>query len=179
MAAEERPSSDAGARTFVSRSPAATEALGASLGGALVPGAIVALDGDLGSGKTTFVRGLARGLDIADAVSSPTYALLQTYAGRLELYHFDAWMEGRERAFLLDGGLEWLHSGGVAVVEWAQRVEELLSEPRLHVAFEHRGPSERRVRVSIDGRETSERPLARWIASIEPSAFQGDLDEIG
>ena len=138
-------------RRFVSRSPAATEALGAALGRELEAGSVLALDGDLGSGKTCFVRGLARGLGIEAPVTSPSYALLQSYPGRLELHHLDAWMEGRERAFLLDGGLEWLHAGGVAAIEWGSRVEELLPEPRWSIRFEHRGESSRAIEIACVG----------------------------
>lgn len=140
------------ARVFVSHSPEATEALGAALGAGLGAGAIVTLDGELGSGKTCFVRGLARGLGVVERVQSPTYALMHSYPGRLELYHFDAWMEGRERAFLLDGGLEWMQAGGVSVIEWGSRVSECLPRPLLALAFEHRGPEERRIAITVDVR---------------------------
>lgn len=134
-------------RTFVSSSVAATEALASLVGAALPRSAVVALDGDLGSGKTVFVRGLARGLGVREPVTSPTYALMHTYPGDVELSHFDAWMEGRERSFLLDGGLDGLQDGNVAVIEWAERVVDLLPLPRLHVAFEHVGEHQRRIRV--------------------------------
>ena len=137
-------------RRFVSRAPAATEALGAALGRALGPGTVVALDGDLGSGKTCLVRGLARGLEVEEPVTSPTFALLQSYAGKLELHHFDAWMEGRERAFLLDGGDVSFGSDGVAVVEWAGRVAEFLPVPRLSIGLEHRGVDERAITLAVE-----------------------------
>lgn len=163
-------------RTFLSHSPAATEALGEIIGCHVAPGAVIALDGDLGSGKTCFVRGLARGLDVEDAISSPTYALLQTYTGRLELYHYDAWMEGRERAFLADGGIEWLDAGGVAVIEWSERVADWLPSPRLAIAFEHRGPSHRLVTVAIVGANEAGDP--RLLACIEALEPGGGLEEI-
>lgn len=162
------------ARVFVSHTSEATERLGEQLGSALSGTALIALDGDLGAGKTCFVRGLARGLSVADAVSSPTYALLQTYAGRLPLHHLDAWMEGRERAFLLDGGLEWVASSGVTVVEWAERVADVLPLPRLHVEIERTAPDERRIRVSVEGVERRgdpnagprDRPLAAAVLGL-------------
>jgi tRNA threonylcarbamoyladenosine biosynthesis protein TsaE len=153
-------------RTFVTRSPEETEALGASVGRALAHETLITLDGDLGAGKTCFVRGLARGLDVQDPVSSPTYALLQTYAGRLVLHHFDAWMEGRERAFLMDGGLEWLHSGGVAVIEWAARVADVLPRERLCVELEHRGPHERLIRMRVEGAGAAYERLAGVLAKL-------------
>jgi tRNA threonylcarbamoyladenosine biosynthesis protein TsaE len=165
MAAESDPRRIA--RTFVSRSPAATEALGAALGAGLQAGSVVTLDGELGSGKTCFVRGLARGLGVTERVQSPTYALMHNYSGRLELYHFDAWMEGRERAFLLDGGLEWMQAGGVSVIEWGNRVEECLPRPLLALAFAHRGPDEREIRVVLEDRLGAESsPAARALSEL-------------
>ena len=149
-------------RSFVSHSPAATERLGRWLGERLGPGSVLALDGDLGSGKTTFVRALAAGLGVRDAVTSPTYALLQTYPGRLELAHFDAWMEGRERSFLAQGGWEWLGADGVAVVEWARRVSEWLPAERLSIEFAHRGEEERSLVLRVEG----EGPRARELEAL-------------
>lgn len=160
----------AGERAFVSDSQAATESLGEQLGRALPAGALVLLDGELGSGKTAFVRGLARGLGVTDRVASPTYALLQTYSGRVELSHLDAWMESRERAFLLDGGLDALASGGVAVIEWASRVVDVLPATRLRCTFEHAGPERRRVRAWVEGTDALAAELARALARVEPGA---------
>ena len=138
-------------RRLLSRSPGATRELGAALGRALAPGTVVALEGDLGAGKTAFVQGLAAGLGIAEPVTSPTYALMQSYAGRLDLYHFDAYMEGRERALLGDGGLECMHAGGVAAVEWADRVADVLPLPRIAVVLRHAGGSLRRLEIGVAG----------------------------
>ncbi|HRV82475.1 MAG TPA: tRNA (adenosine(37)-N6)-threonylcarbamoyltransferase complex ATPase subunit type 1 TsaE, partial [Planctomycetota bacterium] len=107
---------------FVSHDSEATLALAEHVGRGLRAGEVLALSGDLGSGKTTFVRGLARGMGITDPVSSPTYTLMHAYEGTgLELFHFDAWMEGRQKSLLADGGSGVLETGGVAVVEWASR----------------------------------------------------------
>lgn len=153
-------------RRFVSHSPEATEALGRFLGERLGPGSVLALDGDLGSGKTTFVRALARGLGVAGAVTSPTYALLQTYPGRLELAHFDAWMERRERSFLSEGGWEWIGAEGVAVIEWSQRVADWLPPERLAIEFAHQGESERTLRLSVVGEGPRARGLAQLLGEI-------------
>jgi tRNA threonylcarbamoyladenosine biosynthesis protein TsaE len=153
-------------RAWISQGPEATEALAEAIGRAAMPGLVVALDGDLGAGKTCFVRGLARGLDVVDTVASPTYALMSTYSGRLDLYHFDAWMEGRERAFLADGGAEWLDSAGVAAVEWAARVASALPEERLDVEIEHAGPTERRVTARAHGRGERADQIARMLAQL-------------
>ena len=104
-------------RRFVSASTAATEALGANLAQLLRPGDVVALHGELGAGKTCFVRGLARGLGVAEPVASPTFTLMHTYAGRVPVHHLDAWMQERGEAFLQDGGSEWLAAGGIASLD--------------------------------------------------------------
>jgi tRNA threonylcarbamoyladenosine biosynthesis protein TsaE len=153
-------------RRFVSRSPEATEALGRWLGERLVAGSVLALDGELGAGKTTFVRALARGLGVSGPVTSPTYALLQTYPGRLELAHFDAWMERRERSFLAEGGWEWLGAQGVAVVEWAARVADWLPAERLAIEFAHHTPEERTLRLCVLGEGPRARALAELVAAI-------------
>jgi tRNA threonylcarbamoyladenosine biosynthesis protein TsaE len=161
-------------RAWLSRSEEATERLGEALGAALGPGTVIALDGELGAGKTCFVRGLARGLGVTTPIASPTYALMAEHAGRLTLYHFDAWMERRERAFLAEGGAEWFHQGGVCAVEWAERVSAALPEPRLAVLLAHAGPHERSVRIRTVG-EPAGGPLARALDAI--GALEG-LDPI-
>jgi tRNA threonylcarbamoyladenosine biosynthesis protein TsaE len=143
-----------------------TEALGERLGRAIDSSALIALDGDLGAGKTCFVRGLARGLGVVDPVSSPTYALLQSYEGRLPFHHLDAWMEGRERAFLLDGGLEWIAARGVTVIEWAERVADLLPPTRISVRIERSGADERVVHVRLVGDAGQDGPLGHVLAAL-------------
>ena len=139
-------------RCFVSLSEEATLGLGEELGRRLPAESVVTLDGDLGTGKTTLVRGLGVGLGIEDRVSSPTYTLMQAHeGGRLPLFHFDAWMEGREKALLADGADEFLGSRGIAVVEWGSRVVDWLPEPRLEITLGHRTLEERTVRMRVVG----------------------------
>lgn len=162
-------------RAWTSRDPEATEALGEAIGRVAFAGLVVALDGDLGAGKTCFVRGLARGLDVSEPVSSPTYALMATHAGRIPLHHFDAWMEGRERAFLADGGSEWLDGGGVAAVEWAERVIHVLPDDHLAIRLEHVGPEVRRIRALVRGCGERARQIERIVRELPP--IQGlDVD---
>ena len=150
--------------------PAFTEELGAVLGEALEPGAVLALDGELGAGKTCLVRGLARGLGVTEAVTSPSFTLQHAYTGRVTLYHFDAWMAGREAAFLEAGGAEALDGEGVAVVEWASRVAEYLPADRLEVTLEHLGPSRRRIRLVLRGERGD---LARALGAARGLAREG------
>ena len=127
--------------------PETTEAVGENLGRALVPGALVGLVGELGSGKTTFVRGLARGLDVLEPVHSPTFTRMRSLSGRLALHHFDAWRGGSEALF--DEGAEFLAGSGVAVVEWADRVEGRLPRPRIEILLWHRGPNGRELAARL------------------------------
>jgi tRNA threonylcarbamoyladenosine biosynthesis protein TsaE len=122
-----------------------TEALGVSIGEALHDSVVIAMYGEMGSGKTTFVRGLAKGLGVTGVVNSPTYTLMQRYEGRLTLDHYDAWMEGRERDVLADGAHELLGLGGVSVIEWADRVEDLLPDERLEIRLLVTGTLDRDV----------------------------------
>lgn len=170
-------------RWFLSHSPAATEALGADLGRALGAGAVIALRGELGSGKTAFVRGLARGLDCVDPVTSPTFTLMHEYRGRLTLCHFDAWMSGREGLFLEGGGAEFLGGAGVAVVEWAERVERWLPLPRIELGLSHRDPTTRLLRLGVasgavagPGAEELAVALGKAVRGIEPGEGLEELD---
>lgn len=152
-------------RKFVSHSPEATQELARRLGLGLERGTVLALDGELGTGKTTFMRGLAEGLEVEEPVSSPTYTLMHEYEGRLTLYHFDAWMEGRERAFLEGGGAEELVGDGVSAVEWAERVAEYLPLPRFSIQLSHRMPEERGLRLSVVGESAT---LEGLLSALEP-----------
>lgn len=133
-----------------------TLALGRLIGELGAEGLVLALDGDLGTGKTTLVRGIGEGLGLDGGISSPTYTLMQSHlGGRLPLAHFDAWMEGREKALLADGADEFLQSGGIAVVEWASRVEEWLPGDRVVVQLHHESMDSRRAVLTFLGNSES------------------------
>ena len=121
---------------LVPNDPLSTERLGELVGEKLQPGDTIALSGTLGAGKTTFVRGLARGLDVddPDAVSSPTYLLVIEHDGEVPLLHADAYLPAKLEGFLEDGGLEYLFDPAkVVVVEWAERVRNQLPEQVLWI----------------------------------------------
>jgi tRNA threonylcarbamoyladenosine biosynthesis protein TsaE len=112
--------------TFISHSPAETESLGETFGRAAQGGFVFALSGELGAGKTQFVKGLARGLGISARVHSPTFTLVNEYGGgRLKLFHLDLYrLETREQ--ILSAGIgEFLQPDGVSVIEWAERIYDL------------------------------------------------------
>ena len=135
-------------RRFVSASADATEALGFALGELLPAGAVVALDGELGSGKTCMVRGIARALGVTGPVTSPTFTLMHQYEGRVEVRHLDAWMHARGEAFLADGGAEWLGGDGVALIEWAEHVKAWLPMPRVALKLAHAGGDRRAIEIA-------------------------------
>ncbi len=132
---------------------AATIAFGRRLGALLFPGAVVALVGPLGAGKTHLVRAVAEGLGLADsrAVSSPTFVLIQEYEARLPLYHFDAYRLHGPGEFFDLGAHEYFDSGGVCLVEWADRVAACLPAEHLRVTLEVTGETARRARVEARG----------------------------
>lgn len=121
-------------RTCITRTSNETRQLAATLGALLEPGDVILLCGELGAGKTTFVQGLAKGLGVQTEVTSPTFTLLQEYAGaRLSLFHFDAYRIERPIEIADLGFDEYLERGGVVVVEWAERLGWLTPEEYLWV----------------------------------------------
>jgi tRNA threonylcarbamoyladenosine biosynthesis protein TsaE len=133
-----------------STSPEQTEQIAAELAGDLGVGDCVALIGPLGAGKTAFVRGLARGLEVQDPriVSSPTYVLCQEYPCRLPLYHLDVYRMAEPDAELLDLGLAEMLEDGVVAVEWADRTEFVLPESRIEVRFTLTAPDARELHIT-------------------------------
>jgi tRNA threonylcarbamoyladenosine biosynthesis protein TsaE len=112
--------------TLISHSPAETESLGENFGRAAQSGLVIALSGDLGAGKTQFVKGLARGLGISARVHSPTFTLVNEYGGgRLKLFHLDLYRLETPAQILSAGVGEFLSPDGVSVIEWAERIYDL------------------------------------------------------
>jgi tRNA threonylcarbamoyladenosine biosynthesis protein TsaE len=128
----------------------ATEALGRRLGCLLFPGAVVALIGPLGAGKTHLTRAVAEGLGIADsrAVSSPTFVLIQEYRARLPVYHFDAYRLRGEGEFFDLGAHEYLEGDGVCLIEWADRVAGCLPAEHLRIELAVTGETSRWATVT-------------------------------
>ena len=135
---------------YISNSAQETEALGERLAARLRPGDVIAYTGDLGAGKTAFTRGLARGLGVADRVTSPTFTIVNEYeGGRLPLFHFDLYrMNSPEELFDI-GWEDYLARGGVCAVEWSENVADALERDTVRVDIRRGGEESRRV-ISVE-----------------------------
>ena len=119
------------------RSPEETFRLGRKLGEAAAPGQVFTLSGDLGTGKTVFTQGFAKGLGIEEPVNSPTFTIVQVYdEGRLPLYHFDVYRIGDIEEMEEVGFEDYIMGDGVSLIEWAELIREILPEKRTAVRIE-------------------------------------------
>ena len=115
--------------TVITKSPEQTELLGKKLAAFLRPGDVIAYYGDLGAGKTAFTRGLAAGLGIREAVTSPTYTIVNEYlSGRMPLFHFDMYRLSSSEELFDIGWEDYLARGGVCAVEWSENVADALTD---------------------------------------------------
>lgn len=140
-------------RTIEIANLAGTEAFGRRLGALLFPGAVVALVGRLGAGKTHLTRAVAEGLGVKNpaAVTSPTFVLIQEYPARLPVYHFDAYRLSGPREFAELGVDEYFHGGGVCLVEWADKVEPTLPAEHLRIELHVLDADRRRFQLTAAG----------------------------
>ena len=129
---------------------AETEAAGASFAKSLPDGAVVALYGDLGAGKTAFVRGMARGMGIDARVNSPTFTIVNEYLGQRELYHFDMYRLASSEELFDIGWEDYLNRGGVCAVEWSENVADAFEGDEIPVRIVKLSAEERRIEI---GRE--------------------------
>ena len=147
------PILDAHTLEFFSRSPDQTRRVGIRLGGLLKMGDVICLQGNLGAGKTTFVQGLAQGWGSMDAVSSPTFILVNIYrrADQRQLFHLDAYrLDYISEAEELD--LDSMLTRGPMVIEWPERIGELVPDERLWVSFEYMSDEHRQMVFKARGK---------------------------
>lgn len=138
---------------FIASKAEETEALGQKIGRLMLPGDVITLSGDLGSGKTCFVRGAMRSLAPSDPdqASSPTYAILHEYSGKFPVYHFDLYrISGQDELFEL-GFNEYLNGTGACILEWPENGGEVIPPERLEIRFEHMGEDCRRITLIPHG----------------------------
>lgn len=133
---------------FISHSEAETEALGEKLARSLPEhGVVIAMYGELGAGKTAFVRGLARGLEVDGAVTSPTFTIVNELYGKRDLFHFDMYRLGSADELFDIGWEDYLDRGGVCAVEWSENVTEAM-EDAVSVTIDVLGENTRRITIS-------------------------------
>jgi tRNA threonylcarbamoyladenosine biosynthesis protein TsaE len=150
------PILDAHTLEFFSRSPEQTRRVGTRLGGLLQAGDVICLQGNLGAGKTTFVQGLAQGWGSLDAVSSPTFILVNIYrrVDECQLFHLDAYrLDSVPEAEELD--LDSMMMQGPLVIEWPERIGDLAPKERLWVNFEYMAEEHRQMVLKASGRRSN------------------------
>src|SRR2546430_10759103 len=143
---------------------AGTACLGAALAAGIAPGRVLHLAGDLGSGKTTLVRGLLRALGVQGPVKSPTYAWVEPYRiVSLDLYHFDFYRFDKKTEWLSSGLREYFRPDAVCIVEWPERAGSLLSPPDLAIQLSYQGEA-RQASIEAQSAEGE-----TWLASLRAS----------
>ena len=143
---------------------AATARLGAALTAAVAPGRVLHLSGELGSGKTTLVRGLLRALGVQGAVKSPTFAWVEPYRlSRLDLYHFDFYRFDKKTEWLSSGLRDYFRADAVCIVEWPERAGDLLPPPDMAVELIY----EANARLARIGAPSAEGEA--WLSSLRAS----------
>lgn len=136
---------------FIAKTEQETEKLGERLASVLPGGTVVAMYGDLGAGKTAFVRGMARGLGLTCRVSSPTFTIVNEYLGARELIHFDMYrLSGADELFDI-GWEDYLARGAICAVEWSENVQDAFFGDEVRVSIEKLSDAERKI--TIEGAE--------------------------
>ena len=163
------PILDAHTMDFFSRSPEQTRRIGMRVGGALQTGDVICLQGDLGAGKTTFVQGIAHGWGSFDSVSSPTFILVNVYrrADQSQLFHMDGYrLDSTPEAEELD--LDSMLADGALIIEWPERMAELIPAERLWIKLEHVDDEEREMKFKASGKRYDQ------LLDVVRHAFGGD-----
>ena len=133
--------------TYTTHSEKETEDLGARFAASLPAGAVAALYGDLGCGKTAFVRGMARGMGLDVAVTSPTFTIVNEYEGPRPLFHFDMYRLSSADELFDIGWEDYLARGGVCAVEWSENVPGAFEGDEIAVRFEKTGDNDRKITI--------------------------------
>ena len=133
---------------MISRSSEETEALGREFASSLRKGSVVSLEGSLGAGKTVFAKGIARALGITEAIVSPTFTLVQEYEGKEKLYHLDVYRISGEDEFESMGGEEFLYPDGITLIEWAEKIKDMLPEDTIYVRISILEDQSREITIS-------------------------------
>ena len=138
--------------TYITKNEKETEALGAEFAKNLPGGTVIAMYGDLGAGKTAFVRGMAKGMGLECRVTSPTFTIVNEYLGERELIHFDMYRLGSADELFDIGWEDYLSRGAVCAVEWSENVSDAFSGDEIKLTIEKIDDTSRRI--TIEGAET-------------------------
>ncbi|MFQ6067174.1 MAG: tRNA (adenosine(37)-N6)-threonylcarbamoyltransferase complex ATPase subunit type 1 TsaE [bacterium] len=129
-----------------------TQKLGEELGRSLPPGSVVALTGELGSGKTTLIQGIGKGLGIESLIKSPSFVIIHEYAGPVPLYHFDLYRITHQKEIISLGYQDYFYQKkGIVVIEWAEKIENVLPTEYLKIELEIMDLSKRRIALQAYG----------------------------
>lgn len=134
-------------KTYYTESEKETEAVGEKFAESIPNGTVVAMYGDLGAGKTAFVRGMARGMGLNCRVSSPTFTIVNEYLGDRELIHFDMYRLNSADELFDIGWEDYLNRGAVCAVEWSEKVQEAFFGDEINVTIEKTGDNSRKITI--------------------------------
>ncbi|MDO9542084.1 MAG: tRNA (adenosine(37)-N6)-threonylcarbamoyltransferase complex ATPase subunit type 1 TsaE [Kiritimatiellia bacterium] len=133
---------------IITQSPEETQKIAAGLADQLRPASVLALHGELGSGKTCFVQGLAKALGVREIVNSPTFAIINEYQGRCPLYHLDLYRVKSAAEAEALGLCDILEVKGISAIEWPEKISSLLPKDALHIYFEFVDANRRRIAIT-------------------------------
>lgn len=130
-----------------------TDAFGEEIGKLLRAGDVIAFYGDLGAGKTTFIRGLAKGMNLDARVSSPTFTIVNEYLGEVPLFHFDMYRLADSDELFEIGWEDYIERGGVCAVEWSENVDDVFTSDTIRIKIEKLGETKRQIEITgLEGR---------------------------
>ena len=127
------------------QNPQDTIALGKGLANHMEPGDVYALTGDLASGKTTFIKGVMKGLKYAKEVTSPTFTLINEYDAQFSVIHIDCYREDNLDRWIKLGLHDYMNENNIVIIEWADKMNSLLPDDSIHIQFNHRGMNQREI----------------------------------
>ena len=132
----------------ISNSPEDTLSIGVNFSNKILSGDVIAINGDIGAGKTTFIKGILKGLNYKGTVSSPTYTLINEYSSTYKIIHIDCYREKAVNRWLDIGIMDYLHSDNVVIIEWPKYIETILPKNIITIDIEHLSEFKRKIKIS-------------------------------
>ncbi len=137
--------------TIITKSPEETKNLGKEVSKLTKPGDLLAFYGELGAGKTCFIQGISQGLKVKDYVTSPSFTIMNEYQGKIPIYHFDLFRLDNDEDILELGYEEYFYGEGLTVIEWAEKIEQLLPKEHLKVDIKFKDRYQRTISFISQG----------------------------